>query len=148
MFWPLYPSLALWFLLNKEARVMRKKKNAGPETPAQASAPAPVPASPRLVAAAKKTRKTEAPKSYVVIDHPMPGEIVRSAWYTFRIGASPADRVEISVDGKEWQPCRPAAGYWWYDWSGYGAGAHEIQARTPSGSRFATSKPRRFTVLI
>ena len=96
----------------------------------------------------QKTPRTAVPKRSVVIDHPSEGEIVRSADYTVRIGASPTDRAEISVDGKDWQPCRECVGYWWFDWSGYNAGPHTIRVRIPSGKRFLASKPRQFTVLI
>ncbi len=124
--------------------IMRKKKTAAPN-PASSSVPAPVP----QAAPAPKPRAAKAPKKQVVIDHPIEGEIIRSHTYTFRIGATPTDRVEVSIDGKEWRPCRPSVGYWWFDWSGYNAGPHRIKARIPgAGNRFVASKPRQVTVLI
>jgi len=97
-----------------------------------------------------KTSKTKtAPNRQVVIDFPVEGEIVTSPAYACRIGVSPTDRVEVSIDGKEWLPCRESVGYWWYDWSGYNAGPHTLQARIPStGKRFIKSSLRQFTVLI
>lgn len=87
-------------------------------------------------------------RAYVVIDYPLEGEIVTSAAYTVRLGAGGAERVEVSFDGKEWQPARESVGYWWYDWTGYGAGAHTVVARAYAGKRAVKSKPRSLTVLI
>lgn len=123
-----------------------KKKKASPQSPSNAgSRPSPSihPAKP-----ARTAPRPSAAKRYAVIDYPLAGEIVTSPHYAFRIGAGGADRVEVSIDGKEWQPCRPAAGYWWFDWSGYNAGPHQIRARIPSGKRFLVSKPRQFTALV
>ena len=93
--------------------------------------------------------KAKKGKRTVVIDYPQEGEIVTSFAYTIRIGAMPTDRVEISIDDKEWKPCRPNVGYWWYDWSGYNAGPHVLRARIPgAGGQAVRSKPRRFTALI
>ncbi len=88
-------------------------------------------------------------KNYAVIDYPLEGEIITSAWYSVRIGASQTDRVEVSFDGKAWQPCRQSNGFWWYDWSGYGSGAHSVSARVfVNGKPPLKSKARQFTVLI
>lgn len=39
--------------------------------------------------------------------------------YTFRVAApETADEVDVSIDRGPWRPCRRAAGYWWFDWSG------------------------------
>jgi len=131
---------------------MRKKKsndsnNGVPSQPQPSKAPPAV--SPAASKPASKPRASAAPKAYAVIDHPMEGEIVRSRHYTVRAGASATNRVEISINGKEWMPMRFSVGFWWFDWHGYGAGAYEfeIRAASPTG-RYAKSKPRRFTVLI
>jgi hypothetical protein len=104
------------------------------------------------VESAVKATVKRAPRAVVpaavVIDYPMEGEIVASARYTFRIGTPAKEGIEVSVDGKDWVACRPSAGYWWYDWSGYGSGAHRIEARVPAGKRYAKSGVRSFTVLI
>jgi hypothetical protein len=121
---------------------MKKKKIPDQEAPRAEAASA---------AKSLKVRKEKSQKEklYVVIDFPMEGEIIRSGSYTFRLGGSPADRVEVSIDKRDWQACRPEVGYWWYDWSGYSAGPHTVQARiSPSGKRAVKSKPRQFTVLI
>jgi len=95
----------------------------------------------------------EAPvqPSFVVVDYPREKEAVVSFEYTFRIGASPdAARVEVSIDGADWQPCRESVGFWWYDWSGYSSkAARQLQARvTTHDGRVVTSEPRRFGVKL
>lgn len=84
------------------------------------------------------------------IDHPKRNEVVESSEYTLRISA-PEDlkRVEVAIDQGEWQPCRQAVGYWWYDWSGYGSGEHEVVSRveTSDGKR-SRSEPHDFFVKL
>ena len=94
------------------------------------------------------TRKLlPAPK--VTVDYPQQNEKIASAQYAVRVGA-PEDvkSVEVAVDQGSWLPCRKAVGYWWYDWSGYGKGEHEIVARieTQEGKRIS-SEPREFFVV-
>lgn len=92
------------------------------------------------------TRKLQDVQSKV--DYPREGENISSHHYTFRIGIPvEAERVEISINGSPWQPCRPAVGYWWYDWSGYEPGSHQaaIRALTPDG-REEVSEARSFSV--
>lgn len=81
------------------------------------------------------------------IDYPREDEQVASAHYTFRISAPMnAEKVEVCVDGAPWQLCRYSGGYWWYDWSGYFSGEHEIVARVlPFDSRSYVLTTRRFT---
>jgi hypothetical protein len=123
-------------------KIMKRKKTAGQETggsPAAKTEEARKPV---------KAAKPAAPKGYAVVDFPQEGEIVTSAHYAFRIGASAADRAEVSVDDRDWAACRFNSGYWWFDWSGYGSGPHTVVARIPGNKGFVKSKPRHFTVLI
>lgn len=92
----------------------------------------------------KETAQEAAPLS---VSYPKEGERVTSKQYTFCIEAPEIDRVEVSIDGNDWQPCRPAVGYWWYDWSGYMDGQHDLVARSrnPKGEE-SVSAPRRFKV--
>jgi hypothetical protein len=118
-----------------------KKRN--PKREEAPQAPVLTPAKPprRKVTPAKQKR-------YVQVDYPMEGEMIASHTYTFRISASPTERVEISIDDEEWHPCRQSVGYWWYDWSHFTVGLHSLQARIPSaGTRELKSKPRQFSVL-
>ncbi|MBL8023517.1 MAG: hypothetical protein JNK54_04440 [Elusimicrobia bacterium] len=87
-------------------------------------------------------------KNYIGIDFPQVGEILTSPHYALRVSTSATDGVEVSVDGKEWQPCRECVGFWWYDWSGYGSGVHTVVARITVGKRTLKSKPRSFTVIV
>ncbi len=85
---------------------------------------------------------------YVGVDYPQVGEILTSPQYAIRISTSATEGVDISIDGKEWQPCRESVGFWWYDWSGFGAGVHTVVARIAAGKRSLKSKPRSFTAII
>jgi hypothetical protein len=87
-------------------------------------------------------------RAAVRIEHPGDGETIAGTSYTFQIGtAKDVDGAEVSIDGGAWLPCRESLGLWWYDWSGFDAGAHELLARTRmvDGLTF-DSAPRRFTV--
>lgn len=81
-----------------------------------------------------------------IVDFPAPNEAIASAHYTFRLSApEKAESVDVSVNQGPWLACRKAEGFWWYDWSGYGDGAHELIARTPGkGGRFLMSAPVEF----
>lgn len=93
--------------------------------------------------------ETTLTETRVTVDFPQAGEVVTSPQYTIRIGAIEATGVEISINDGPWQPCRLSAGYWWYDWSGYLPGKHQVkvQAHTQDG-QIVTSRPRQFTVTL
>ena len=83
---------------------------------------------------------TGGPK--VEIDYPKEREVVSSQQYTFRISTSgPAEKIEVSIGGGLWQPCRKADGQWWYDWQGYSSKKYDIQARALSsdGKKYMSS---------
>jgi hypothetical protein len=104
------------------------------------------PAASKVVASSSKT---ETPgKNYVGIDFPQEGEILTSGQYTLRISTSATEGVEVSIDGKGWEPCRECVGFWWYDWSGFGAGAHTVVAKISVGKRSMKSKARSLTAII
>ncbi len=67
--------------------------------------------------------------SYVLVDYPVENETVYGDNYVLRIGASFDGYVEVSFNDSEWQPCRFASGYWWYDWSYFKPGNMKIVAR-------------------
>ena len=87
-------------------------------------------------------------KKAAVIEYPRHNETITSQDYTFRIVAMHGvKKVEVSIDEAGWQPCRQSGDSWWYDWSGYGSGEHEIVARLQlSDGRFHTSERRFFAV--
>lgn len=87
-------------------------------------------------------------KKVVAIEYPRRDETVTSNYYTFRVAAMPGVKtVEVSINKAGWQPCRQAAGAWWYDWSGYGSGEQELTARVRlADGRYHATEPRFFTV--
>jgi len=84
----------------------------------------------------------------ITVDYPQDKEVVTSPDYTFRIEAREASRVEISIDSNDWQACRQAEGYWWYDWSGYMSGQHQATTRIQpqNDGQKSTSRTCRFSV--
>jgi hypothetical protein len=87
-------------------------------------------------------------KKVAVIEYPRHNETITSKDYTFRIVAMPGvEKVEVSIDEAGWQPCRQSGDSWWYDWSGFGSGEHELVARLQlSDGHFHTSERRFFAV--
>ena len=85
----------------------------------------------------KKIKKTEqflpvqpqAQENRIVIDHPTENEKISKEHYAVRISTSTCERVEISVDGAEWLPCRNAAGHWWFDLHDIASGGHTFVVR-------------------
>lgn len=74
-------------------------------------------------------RRKAVNRRMLAIDYPRQNEVIVSSEYTIRMFAPKgAQRVGISIDQGPWKSCRPAVGYWWYDWSGYEDGEHEIVA--------------------
>lgn len=74
-------------------------------------------------------KKLKSVLDYVVIEYPKEKEIIVHPSYTIKIGTNKNNNVEISIDSGDWQPCRFAEGFWWYDWSNYSDGKHRIVAR-------------------
>lgn len=104
-------------------------------------------------------KKTAAPEAGVtvrsgeacaVLDYPQPGEKITAPHYAFRIGTiGDIARVEISLNAGPWQACRNAAGYWWYDWSGYTGGRYQLAVRAQTkDNREFTSAPCKFQVAL
>lgn len=94
--------------------------------------------------------KTQAAEIRPEIEYPRQDEVVVSPAYSLRIAAPAAvEALDVSIDQGPWRPCRKDAGCWWYDWSGYADGAHEIIARTRGqNGRWRMSAPRELTVAI
>ncbi|MCX5786958.1 MAG: hypothetical protein NTX64_00385 [Elusimicrobia bacterium] len=84
----------------------------------------------------------------VQVECPGEGDVIAQPSYTFNIeGAPEAESVEVSIDKGSWMPCREALGIWWYDWSGFDKGKHQLVARTRVGGAIKTiSAVRRFSV--
>lgn len=84
------------------------------------------------------------------VDFPAQNEAIVSAQYTFRLSApEKAESVDVSINQGPWLACRKAEGFWWYDWSGFDNGEHEVIARTPGkNGRFLMSTPIEFFVKL
>lgn len=98
----------------------------------------------------RRTEKTggKGVRCCIALDYPQDGARISRPHYAFRIGTlGEIENVEISLDNCAWQPCRESAGYWWYEWSGYAEGLHQVvsRARTKDG-RVLTSEVRKFQV--
>lgn len=103
---------------------------------------------PKAVAKKNKKQPNKTNESYVVIDYPKHLETITSPHYTIRIGASPTNKVEVSIDGGPWMSARESVGYWWYDWNNITPGTHEIIARIQVGDSYITSKRRRCKAVL
>ena len=87
-------------------------------------------------------------RTMLAVNFPRQNEVVSSSQYTVRVLAPDGvKRVGISIDQGGWKSCRPSVGFWWYDWSGYDDGEHEIIVSmvTPEGKRI-TCEPHEFFV--
>jgi hypothetical protein len=70
-----------------------------------------------------------------VIDYPQAGEKVLRGHYSIRISGGSGD-CQAAIDGGDWQSCRTADGYHWYDWSPEKTGSHRISVRVRSGHKW------------
>jgi len=78
---------------------------------------------------------------YIWLDYPEEqAHLSASHDYVIRLGVGGEQAVEIAFDGGAWQPCRYAAGFWWYDWSAITPGTHTLVARmqTAEGTWYRT----------
>ena len=90
-------------------------------------------------------------KKKIAIDYPTQHERITSQSYTFRVSASVegGELVLVSVDDGPFSPCRAAAGYWWFDWSGYRTHHHRLLAKIVSADGDLVSETaRRFLVSL
>ena len=98
------------------------------------------------------TTKTKAKilntNEYVVVDYPKNLESITARQYSVRIGTSDCTGVDISVNDQPWQPCRHNVGYWWFDWSNFQPGTHQLVARMHQrNGEYLISKRRRCKVV-
>ena len=85
----------------------------------------------------------------VTTDYPRQNDKISSVCYTIRLSAPQGvKKAEVSIDQGDWLPCREAIGHWWYDWSGYSDGEHEVVARiTLQDGNVIRSEPCEFFVI-
>lgn len=86
----------------------------------------------------------------VEVDFPAEGEVVHGGEYAMRVGVgADSERVDVRVNQGAWQPCRRAAGYWWFDWTAEESGLFEVTARSyPREGLVTRSQTRRFEVRL
>ena len=93
---------------------------------------------------------TRVSMNTVIIDYPQEDEVITSQHYTFRMSAAiSAVKVDVSIDGGNWQPCRKSQDHWWFDWENYKSKNYAMHARLHSidgGKHF--SSLRRFVVKL
>jgi len=91
--------------------------------------------------------KLTGTSEYVLIDHPKNLETITSRDYSIRIAASDAVSLDISIDDAPWQGCRHSVGYWWFDWTNFTPGTHQLVARMHmKNGEYLISKRRRCKV--
>ncbi len=94
-----------------------------------------------------KKRVAPSQNGSIAIDYPKNGEAILPQHYAIRVGST-EDLVEIAVDGGEWQACRKAGGYHWYDWYNISQGGHKCVARMKLDSgKYKKSKAVAFKTL-
>ncbi|MDR0952575.1 MAG: hypothetical protein LBM71_00030 [Elusimicrobiota bacterium] len=91
--------------------------------------------------------KVAAAKKNVCIDYPLHDDTISCGHYSFRVGAiGNIDGIKISVNGGPWQDCRPANGYWWYDWWNFEEGVHIVEALALIDGEEVKTPKRKFKV--
>jgi hypothetical protein len=79
--------------------------------------------------AKSRTKKEITPAAgALAIDYPSEGDRVIQGHYAVRISAA-SGPVDVSINGGEWQSCREANGYFWFDWWPETTGKQKITAR-------------------
>jgi hypothetical protein len=100
------------------------------------------------MAITKRRKHARMHTGMLAVDYPRQNETISSSSYTIRVFAPEgAKRVDISIDQGPWMSCRDSVGFWWYDWSGYENGEHQIAVsmETSEGVR-VISEPHEFYV--
>ncbi|MCG3205593.1 MAG: hypothetical protein KCHDKBKB_02315 [Elusimicrobia bacterium] len=81
----------------------------------------------------KKSPSQENKALSIAIDYPREEELIIPGHYAIRLSATPNSQVEISINSGEWQGCRTALGYYWFDWEPKTAGEITLVARQKTG---------------
>ena len=92
--------------------------------------------------------RTKTVEIHPIIEFPQENETIFSRAYTMRIAVPVAVKaLDISIDQGPWLACREDVGFWWYDWTGYAVGKHEIIARIRAhNGRWLMSEPHEVRV--
>ena len=85
----------------------------------------------------------------ICIDYPQNNETVYCGHYCFRLGSrKPCSAMQVSVNGGEWQNCRQANGYWWYDWWNFNTGNFYLEAKAYVDGKEEQTAKRKFKVTL
>ena len=85
----------------------------------------------------------------VCIDYPQNNETVYCGHYCFRLGSrKPCTSMQVSINGGEWQNCRQANGYWWYDWWTFNTGNFYLEAKAYVEGKEEKTAKRKFKVTL
>ena len=84
----------------------------------------------------------------VVIDYPKEEELVAPGHYAIRISGLPEAQVEISINESEWQGCRTALGFYWFDWAPSKPGEQIINARLRVGKNRWKNAEQRYCRVV
>ncbi|MBV9079911.1 MAG: hypothetical protein JO102_02190, partial [Elusimicrobia bacterium] len=101
------------------------------------------PAAPKKTAAAPAAKAASKPS----IDFPVEGELVLPGHYAVRVSAPEGSGPEISTDGKQWNACRPAVGYFWFDWWPSAKGRVTLQLRLKANGKWTKVAERGCSVV-
>jgi len=85
----------------------------------------------------------------ICIDYPQNNETVYCGHYCFRLGSrKPCSAMQVSINGGEWQNCRQANGYWWYDWWNFNTGNFYLEAKAYVDGKEEQTAKRKFKVTL
>ena len=95
----------------------------------------------------KQTNKTTCKN--ICIDYPQNNETVYCGHYCFRLGSrKPCSAMQVSINGGEWQNCRQANGYWWFDWWNFNTGNFYLEAKAYVDGKEEQTAKRKFKVTL
>ena len=101
-----------------------------------------------------KTRKNNCKNNNetcknICIDYPQNNETVFCGHYCFRLGSrKPCSAMQVSINGGEWQNCRQANGYWWFDWWNFNTGNFYLEAKAYVDGKEEQTAKRKFKVTL
>ena len=78
--------------------------------------------------------KPSVPTLEINFDYPKQEELVLTGHYAVRIIGTLEAQVELSINNGEWNGCRTALGFYWFDWSPSELGETVLKARVRVGN--------------
>ncbi len=70
----------------------------------------------------------------ISIDYPKEEELVLLGHYAVRLAGTLDAQVELSINDGEWNGCRNALGFYWFDWTPSDSGETVLKARLRVGN--------------